>query len=216
MGEVNTEEVRNGPAWEERADLGVLVAFARTVEESALKPVEFFRSLRLQGNVMDAALFGIGIVAITALVQLLWSAMIAPLPFYILGEVGGISLPEVASMAALSWLNFFFAPILWAVAFLILAGLFHLGLSLLGAAQQPFESTFRIMCYAAAPLLLMLVPFCGELAGKIWMVVLLVIGIRECHGTSTGYALIAVLMPIILFFGCCGLLLSVPIITGLL
>ncbi len=213
MEEFQTDESRNGPAWEDRADLGLLVAFARTLEESALKPGEFFRHLRRKGNVLDAALYGIGIVTITAVVQLLWSTIIMPLPFYLLGEMGGIALPEVASMAAVSWLNLIFSPMIWIITFLILAGLFHLGLSLLGAAKVPFESTFRVMCYAATPLLLMLVPFCGELVGRVWMVVLLVIGLRECHETTTTNASVAVILPLVLFAGCCGLLVSIPIIT---
>lgn len=216
MDEAGTEEARIGPPWEERDGVGMLVAFARTVEQSAMGPLGFFRSLRLRGNVLDAALYGIGIVAITALVQLLWSTMVVPLPFYLFGKVGGISLPEVATLAAVSWLNLIFAPLVWAATFLILAGLIHFGLALLGAAKHPFETTFRIMCYAATPLLLMLVPFCGEPIGKVWMVALLVIGIRECHETTTGYALVAVLAPMVLLFGCCGILVSVPFLIGIL
>ncbi len=215
MDDEQMVDERNGPPWEDRPNLGILVAFARTVEQSALKPVTFFRTLRLKNNVMDAALFGIGIVSITTFVQLLWTAMLAPLPFLFLGEFAGISIPEVASMAAWSWAKFILSPLIASVSLFILAGLVHLGLTLLGAAGQPFETTFRVLCYASTPLLLLLVPFCGELAGKVWMLIILVIGIRECHGTSTTQSLIAVLTPVFLFLGCCGALFGAFAITAL-
>ncbi len=214
--EQNEEVVREGPPWEDRAGEGILVAFARTVEESALKPTAFFSSLRPRGNILDAALYGIGIVMITALVDLIWSAIILPVPFLLLGRLGGTSFPEVASAAAISWIKFFVSPVVAACVTVILAGLVHAGLSLLGSAKHPFETTFRIICYSAAPLLLTLVPFCGNLVGEVWMIVLTVIGIRECHETTTGHALLAVLTPLILLFGCCGMFLFVPVVAKLM
>ncbi len=214
MEEERAEQVRTGPPWEDREAHGPLVAFAKTMEESSTKAPSFFQNLRPTGNVMDAALYGIGIVLITALVQLIWSAIIVPIPFFLFGKLGGVSFPEVATLAAISWARFLFTPVIAVIAFMLLAGAFHLGLSLLGHSKYAFETSFRIMCYSTAPLLLSLVPFCGDFAGKIWMIVLLVIGIKTIHETSLAVAIGIVILPLLILFGCCGMMLGVPIIFG--
>ncbi|NNE09039.1 MAG: hypothetical protein HKN20_10815 [Gemmatimonadetes bacterium] len=207
---------RTGPPWEHRDTNGLLVSFARTLEESAFKPNEFFGRLRLTGNLLDALLFGIGIVVVAAVVQLLWSAVLAPIPFFLLGEINGVSFPEVAAMAAFSWLRVLVLPFTMVAVFFIMAGLFHLALTLLGSTPHPFETTLRVTCYSAGPLILSLVPFCGEWVGKIWMIVLLIIGLVHCQKASTTTAIVAVLFPLILFVGCCSLLIVIPIaLSGL-
>lgn len=205
------DPTRMGPPWEHRDANGLLVSFARTLEESAFKPNEFFARLRLTGNLLDALLFGIGIVAITAVVQLLWSAVLAPLPFFFLGEINGVSFPEVAAMAAFSWMRVLVLPFVMVAVFFIMAGLFHLALTLLGSTPHPFETTLRVTCYSAGPLILSLVPFCGDWVGRIWMTVLLIIGLIHCQKAPLMTAIVAVMFPLILFVGCCSLLIAIPI-----
>lgn len=205
------DATRTGPAWEHRDANGLLVSFARTLEESALKPNEFFARLRLTGNLLDAMLFGVGIVTIAAVLQLLWSAVLAPLPFFFLGEINGVSFPEVAAMAAFSWVRVIFLPFVMVAAFFIMAGLFHLALTLLGSTPCPFETTLRVTCYSAGPLILSILPICGNTIGQIWMVVLLIIGLTHCQKASLMTAIVAVLFPVILFVGCCSLLIAIPI-----
>jgi hypothetical protein len=202
-----TEEVPTGPPWENRAEHGLANAFGKTVMESSLRPTEFFRALRPTGNLLDAALFGMGIVAITAFVQLLWSLFVSPIPLLFVGA-DHLPFAPLYAAAAFSWVRLFVAPIVWIVALLFLAGLFHLSLAILGSARNPFDTTFRTVCYSMAPVLLSLLPFCGDPIGKIWALVLCVIGLRECQGASTGQAILSVLLPAILLLGCCGLLLS--------
>ncbi len=205
-------ESPNGPAWESRSAVGMARAFAATAQESAIRPTGFFRSLRPTGNVMDAALFGIGIVLAATLIQVGWAFVVTPIPFLLLSRQG--LAPEVPlAMAALSsWIRILVTPVVAVFAFLFLAGVFHVGLIVLGAAKRPFETTFRVVCYSTAPLLLGIIPFCGDPIGKVWALVLVIVGLRECHGASPGQAIVSVLLPVLALGGCCGLLVSTLIL----
>jgi hypothetical protein len=93
-------------------------------------------------------------------------------------------------------------PFFIAIETFISSAIFHLCLMIVGGAKQPFETTFRVVCFAggsANPLLI--IPFCGGLIGGIWKIVLYCIGFARAHETDTGRAVLAVVLAIIV---CCG------------
>ena len=80
-------------------------------------------------------------------------------------------------------------------------------------AKQPFETTFRVVCFAggsANPLLV--IPICGGLIGGIWKIVLYCIGFARAHETDTGRAVLAVALPLIV---CCGGIFALMMMLGL-
>lgn len=87
-----------------------------------------------------------------------------------------------------------------AIGALVWAALFHAGLSLLDANRNGFCATFMVVAFAQGTLLcalpLMVIPFVSAIP-SIWMMVVLVIGIRESQQTTTGKASLAVLVPVI-------------------
>ena len=93
-------------------------------------------------------------------------------------------------------------PVVATISAFLVAGLFHVVLLLLNAAQQPFEATLRTYAYVwGATALLGLIPICGGLIGAVWAVVATIIGLSKVHDTSIGTAAVAVLIPVV---GCCG------------
>ena len=93
-------------------------------------------------------------------------------------------------------------PLFVIITTFISSGIFHLCLMIVGGAKQPFETTFRVVCFAggsANPLLV--IPFCGGLIGGIWKIVLYCIGFARAHETDTGPAVLAVILPLVV---CCG------------
>jgi hypothetical protein len=97
------------------------------------------------------------------------------------------------------------APIYIPLALLIGAAIQHLFLFLLGGAKRGFIATFRVQCYASAPLVLSIAPGCGSVVGGLWALVLAIIGLSAAHGISNGRAASAVLLPVLLCCGCLGL-----------
>jgi len=86
---------------------------------------------------------------------------------------------------------------------------------IVGGNKKGFESTFRALAYAYGGNLFGIIPFIGSTIGGIYCLVLTIFGVREGHGISTGRAVLAVLLPIIVVVGL-GILAAVmlPFIIG--
>jgi hypothetical protein len=69
------------------------------------------------------------------------------------------------------------------------AGIWHLGLMVVGGAKNGFNATFRAIAFAQGPILFGVVPFCGAYAATLWVLVLVVIGLAKIHRISYGRAI---------------------------
>jgi hypothetical protein len=111
--------------------------------------------------------------------------------------------PMMATGGASFILTLILAPVLLLIWFFIWSGIVHLFLMMLGGHKQSssgFEGTFRAVSYGYVSSLAQLIPFVGGLIAFVWNLVLQVIGLVRMHRTSTGKAVGAVLLPLVL---CC-------------
>ena len=182
----------NGVPWED-PEVGFPEDLGRTWIESITSPVSFFQRMEPEAPLARAVLYFLIMAVGAALFSLLW------------GLAG--SAPELPPQAAdvmdldprgIQLFGFFLSPF----ANLILLGLaavsVHLFVRLLTDSSRPLLATTRVICYASGPALFTLVPWAGEIAGWIGSAILLTIGIREVHGTTTGRATLTVLFPFML------------------
>jgi hypothetical protein len=151
----------------------------------------FFANMRLQGGLQAPVTFAMVGMAIGALASSVYSAMIPSFGFPSTGLGGGFLGTLVASLA------------LGVIGLFIGSGIFHLMLSLLGAARQPFEATLRVVAYAGGSTALIgIIPVCGGFIGAIYAIYLYIIGLADVQQCDTGKAAIAVLTPAVV---CCVL-----------
>ena len=182
----------NGVPWED-PEVGFPEDLGRTWIESLTSPVSFFQRMEPEAPLARAVLYFLFMAVGAALFSLLW------------GLAG--SAPELPPQAAdvidldprgIQLFGFFLSPF----ANLILLGLaavsVHLFVRLLTNSSHPLLATTRVICYASGPALLTIVPWAGEIVGWIGSAILLTIGIREVHGTTTGRATLTVLFPVLL------------------
>jgi hypothetical protein len=95
-----------------------------------------------------------------------------------------------------------FLPISLIISMFVSAGVFHLMLMMLGAARQPFETTFRVVAYCTGGAsVFSAVPICGAYIQAIVHVVFVGIGLCHAHEISGGKAAAAVILPMVI---CCG------------
>jgi hypothetical protein len=94
------------------------------------------------------------------------------------------------------------SPFLIPLGILIAAGVVHLFLILLGGAPGGYANTVKAECYSNAPLFLAILPICGSIGGAAWALVVLVIGLTVVHKVSTGKAIAALLLPLLLCCAC--------------
>jgi hypothetical protein len=203
----------DGIPWEPRR-LGLLDAFFETTRMVLGRPTAFFRAMPKRGG-LGAPL---GYAVLVGWLGLVVSAVYQAILHSVLGSgLGGLAeRPEWTRVAAFveGWaalvVQAVFGPIFVAIGLLIGAGVCHVMLLLLGGARRDFEATFRVMSYAQAASVLLLVPFCGQLVFAVWALVLYVIGLAEAHGIGHGRAAAAVLLPVMILCCCCaGLVLFV-------
>lgn len=173
-------------------------------------PSAFFEAMPTSGGLGSPLLYAVIIGWLGVVAASFYSALFQSIVGSGVGALG--ENPELAAALgfAQSWVGFFlqvvFAPVGLVIGLFIAAGIFHLMLLILGGAREDFEASFRVVSYAQAPAVLMIVPFCGSLVAWVWGLVLYVVGLAAVHRIGGGKAAAAVLLPLVLVCCCCGLL----------
>jgi hypothetical protein len=103
-------------------------------------------------------------------------------------------------------------PILSVIGFFITAGLLHVALMIVGGNKHGFTATLRAVGYAQGPVLFNAVPFCGSLAGSIWVLVLTVMAISGVQQITIGRAIGA--YAVMVFGFCCLCIVPVSALVG--
>ena len=180
------------PPWE--SGEGFFSAFLKTAWEALSSPTKFFRKVSAGEGYLSALIFGTisGVIGFGG--TFLWQWLTLARVFLVPRFAYPVQIfPFIAVMVAMPFL----------VAFSILLGscVTHLCLMIVGGNKKGFESTFRAISYSLSGDLFGIIPFIGGTIGGIYALVLIIIGVREGHGISTGRAILAVLLPIIVAAG---------------
>lgn len=162
-------------------------SFARTARAVILEPARFFRRLDGRGSSGSAVLFAVVcLVASFLLVQIA-----APIEAWLLGEA-------YPGLGGAFWVILALSPLLaWLVVY-VTAAFQHLLVMAFARQRKRFHETLLVSAYASALALLNWVPVVGYLASAYGLYVTM-LGLKELHGTSTGRALLAVLVPALVF-----------------
>jgi hypothetical protein len=206
----STSAPRTGLPWDERHSKGLFQGFIETLQMVLTRPSEAFTAMRREGGLGEPLLYAIiggsfGLV-FYFIYQLAFQSLGVfanrpnPLAHLIGAGIGGVIL-------------IIFVPVLVAIGVFINAAILHVCLMIVGGAKQPFETTFRVICFASGSVFpLMVVPLCGGVIAGIWDIVLRCIGLARAHETDTGRAVLAVLLPVIVC--CCGGFLCIMMLGG--
>lgn len=196
---------QTGPAWEQRASLGLMKAIIETVKAVLLQPVPTFTNMQRTGGLGSPITYYLLTGGVGAAVNQVWGVMFqgAAAGLAAAGS-GNSSIPGLGMSAGLGVIGIFVAPIFGILGLFIMSGLIHLSLMMLKGANQPFETTFRTVAFAyGSGGVLSLIPVCGSVVGGLWALVTLCIGMGPAHGTTTGKGVGGVLLP---FLICCVLI----------
>ncbi len=183
-------EPRRYCPWEDHENLGFTEGMLQTLKGSLFSPQAFFEQLPREGGFLNPLLYAIIVETLGSLLGYLWSFSVDH-TWLGMGKVSG----------AMAVFLVLLVPFFVFLGIVVWTALLHVSLFLVGGAKWGFEATFRVVCYSSGPDLFNVIPFVGSFVGLVWKVCLAVIGLREVHETSTGRAVTAVLLPIIV---CCG------------
>ncbi|MDP9437822.1 MAG: YIP1 family protein [Actinomycetota bacterium] len=163
-------------------------SFVVTVRRLVVEPVAFFRGMNRQGDFVNPLLFAVICWEISAIIGGLLG---------VLGSLVGLGVRGLGEAIVGFFASLILTPIFALAVLFIAAGIIHLLVVLIARPMSTgFETTFRAIAYANVTALVSWIPILGVLIGTLWYVVLSVFGVREGHATSTGKAVVIVLIPV--------------------
>ncbi len=167
-------------------------SFADVVKRVVLQPSAFFAGLPRQGSFLNPLVFALICTEISVLlVGLLGLIDVPGGPNTLIGASGDQGFLEYLGGLVI-------APIATAVGIFLTALVTHLLVVLVvGAGHAGFGATFRIISYSSVTSLASWIPLIGWIF-SLYRLYLATVGIREMHATTTGKALLVVLLPAIL------------------
>ncbi len=187
---LSRQEPQDSCPWENLEDLGFLEAVGATLRQTLFEPVRFFSSMPIVGGWLQPLLYAILIGTIGNLSGYVVSSLFEfPFMSQVKPTIGktllfGVLIPLLVGLGT----------ILWSV-------ILHGSVFLFGAKNKPFEATVRIVSYSTSPDIFNFIPTLGWIIAAGWKLVLIVIGVREVHKTSTGRAVLVTLFPFLLIWG---------------
>jgi hypothetical protein len=168
-------------------------SFADVVRRVVLQPVGFFAGLPRRGSLLNSLVFALICTEIAAILGGILSLAGAGRAF-VTGY--GFQVPENQGFGEFIG-SVILAPIGGVIGVFVVAGIAHLLVRLVvGATNAGFGATFRVAAYTSVTSLVSWIPFVGGLLA-LYGIYLAVVGIREMHSTTTGKALVVVLLPVI-------------------
>ena len=167
-------------------------SFVDVVRRVVFQPAAFFAGLPRQGILLNPLVFALICIEISVLLVGLLTFIDVP---------GGITwlFGARGNQGLLAFLGgLVLAPIAGAVGVFLTTLVTHLLVMLVvGSGHAGFGATFRIVAYSSVTSLAGWIPFIGWIF-SLYRLYLATVGIREMHGTTTGRALLVVLLPAIL------------------
>ena len=173
---------------------GFLEAFFRTTREVLFSPSLFFKRVGAGEGYWSPLIYGVicGIIGLGGALFWQWLVLSHLFPIQRFSVVPHGFILTVITIAM---------PFIAAFSILVGSIITHLCLMIVGGSKNGFESTFRAVSYAWSGYLFGIIPLIGGTIGWIYSVILIIFGIREGHGISTGKAVLAVLLPVIVVVG---------------
>jgi hypothetical protein len=170
---------------------GFLSAFFRTTGDALFSPTRFFKKISIGEGYWTPLIYGLitGIIGKGAAIFWFWLFIAQFIP---LGKLPySFSIPQF--IVAL--------PFQQAIAIFIVSAIIHFSLMIVGGNNNGYKTTFRAISYSYSAQLFNIIPIIGSLIGFIYRIILFVLGVREGHGISTGKAVLAILLPVIVGVG---------------
>lgn len=185
----------------------VVARFGETWRSATFDPTAFFRRIPRSHGTGAAVLYYLVLGVLVAGVTLFWDSLaLASGPDGFAAELGLEPVNPVV--------GFFLTPGALLVALFVSAAASHMILSLFDGVRHGFGTTIRVFAYAYSPGLFGVVPWLGGLVGSIWMVVLLVIGLREAQEVDGWKAAVAVLLPLALLLALLAVAVMAAVFAG--
>ncbi len=174
---------------------GFIRAFLKTTREALFSPSRFFNKVSTGEGYWAPFIYAMisGIIGFGA--AIFW-------PWFLFSQWFPVQKIPIVSYG-IYFIITISLPLMVAFSLFFESSVAHLCLMTVGGNKKGFQATFRAISYCFSGYLFGILPFLGSAIGGIYTLILTIIGIREGHRISTGKAVLAVLLPIIVGVGLC-------------
>lgn len=186
------------PAWERRTELGFLKAIFQTIRTVLSHPATVFAKLKVDGGLLGPLFYYLLMSTLTFGIVLSYQLpSILKNPALLSSQLAGVGPRTILLGFVIVWL---LAPFFFTGGIFISSFLTHLSLKLVAKTKEPFQATFRTMCYAIGSVsIVQLIPFIGGIVSAIWGVIIYFIGLKKVHRISAGRLFWAIFFSVVLF-----------------
>ncbi len=182
------------PVWEGAEPKPLVTAAVGTIRQILANPVETFRAMPTEGGLSKPLKFYVLVSWVSSSIALLYECVALLINPRILAGGEFKDLPQYGVFLLFFGLLLILPAILFVRSY-VASGIVHLALMLAGGATKPFETTFRVICYASgATSVLQVVPICGPWFYLAASLVYSVIGLKEAHRTDLWRPILAVFL----------------------
>ncbi|MEE9208278.1 MAG: YIP1 family protein [Gemmatimonadota bacterium] len=182
-------------AWEDASE-GFPGNLLQTWLDCVTRPTEFFSKVDLSASLGRPVLYYLIVSMLSAFFYMAWGS---PGFDESWSSALGVQADQLGPISSSFKLLYFFAtPFASLLALCIGTLAYHVFRLFLAPNGRRLSDTARVLCYAGSPGILNVIPWVGGLVGGIWSLVLLVVGIREMHRTTTGRSVAIVLLPMVI------------------
>jgi hypothetical protein len=173
---------------------GFISAFLRTTWGALFSPTRFFKKVGNGEGYWSAFIYGVisGIIGLGG--TLLWQ-------WFLFSQWFPVQKFSDLLYSVYFVILTFAIPLMVAFSIYFGTAVTHLCLMIVGGNKKGFQKTFRVISYAFSGNLFGIIPFIGSTIGGIYILILTILGVREGHGISTGRAVLAVFLPIMVGVG---------------
>lgn len=192
-----------GIPWERDLDVGVIRRLFRTIYWTMRKAPQLFFGIEA-GHLKQAESFAYVVSLIGLLGYFAFRAAVFTfVPEDILTKalhqiVQGNALPSIQSLRFWGQMLCLSTPLLAIFPVHLAAGLYHVGLMLLGVEHRGYDVTFKVTAYGLAPMIILIIPAGGDLLAIGWVATLHWIGLAAAHRISFLAALVVMTLPFML------------------
>lgn len=177
---------------------GFFWAYMRTTREALFSPTRFFKKVSAGEGYWSPLIYGIisGIIGAGVSMIIQWFLFSAFILAFIPPQIHALIPYNLILILSLIGI-----PLMVTSSIFIGSAIAHLSLMIVGGNKKGFQATFRTISYSYCTQIFNIVPFIGGLVASVYMIVIIIIGLREGHGITTGKAALAAFLPLIVVFG---------------
>ena len=173
---------------------GFISAFFKTTRDALFSSTRFFKKVGSGEGYLPALIYGLICGIIGSGGALVWQ-------WYLLSQ--WFPVKQFSDVASSIYMTFLIILVPLNIIFYLFLGsiVMHVCLMIVGGNKKGFQTTFRAISYAFGGILFAIIPFIGIIIGVMYFLILMIIGLRESHTISTGKAVLAFFLPLIVGVG---------------